>query len=406
LRRLPLRYPSVTSQTQHQGDNGMSSLHILVLTDRDWTHPQGGGTGTNLFGQVTRWTAWGHRVTVIASSYPGAPGLDRVGPVTIHRIGGRSTVFPRTILRQIRRLVPDADVVLEIINGITFLTPLWLRTPRVALIHHIHRHHYVEEMGVRGKLAAWTLETAPLRVLYGNVRFMTVSNASAAGIAALGVPRDRIHVVHNGVESEAFGPGDRAPEPRLLYLGRLKRYKHVEDLLGVVEAVPGAHLDIAGDGDQRGPLEAEIRLRGLEDRVTLHGHVDEQTKRELLQRAWVNLSASTAEGWCLTTMEAAACGTPSVALGVGGIPEAVLHERTGLLARNVDELKEHARRVVEDDDLRDRLGTEALARAREFTWDRTAAHTLAVLRSEAKPALRTPPVITTPTPAERTVGPS
>ena len=44
-------------------------LHILILSDRDWTHPQGGGTGTNLFGQVSRWIAWGHRVT--ASSLKG-----------------------------------------------------------------------------------------------------------------------------------------------------------------------------------------------------------------------------------------------------------------------------------------------------------------------------------------------
>ena len=44
-------------------------LHILVLTDRDWTHPQGGGTGTNLYGQVARWVAWGHRVTVVAGTY-------------------------------------------------------------------------------------------------------------------------------------------------------------------------------------------------------------------------------------------------------------------------------------------------------------------------------------------------
>ena len=49
-------------------------LHILILSDRDWTHPQGGGTGTNLFGQVSRWMAWGHRVSVIACSYPGAAG--------------------------------------------------------------------------------------------------------------------------------------------------------------------------------------------------------------------------------------------------------------------------------------------------------------------------------------------
>src|ERR687886_529053 len=48
----------------------MEPRHILLLTDRDWTHPQGGGTGTNLYGQVSRWIAWGHRVTVVAGAPP------------------------------------------------------------------------------------------------------------------------------------------------------------------------------------------------------------------------------------------------------------------------------------------------------------------------------------------------
>ena len=43
--------------------------------------------------------------------------------------------------------MPDADVALEVINGISFLTPLWLRIPRVALIHHIHRAHYADDSG-------------------------------------------------------------------------------------------------------------------------------------------------------------------------------------------------------------------------------------------------------------------
>ena len=86
-------------------------LHILLLSDRDWTHPQGGGTGTNLGRQVSRWLEWGHRVTVIACSYEGAAPVERDGDLTIHRMGGRSTVFPRAILKQWRGLVPDADVV-------------------------------------------------------------------------------------------------------------------------------------------------------------------------------------------------------------------------------------------------------------------------------------------------------
>src|SRR3954451_25189590 len=201
------------------------ALHILVLTDRDWTHPQAGGTGANLFGQVSRWGAWGRRVSVIASSYRGARSFERIADgLEVHRMGGRSTVWPRAILAQARGLVPDADVALEVINGVTFLTPLWMRTPRVALVHHIHRDHYVEEMGRRGTLAAYLLETAPLRRLYRGSRFLTISRKSARDLAAHGIPLEQIAVGYLGVELEAFGAAEskRATGPTMLYLGRLK----------------------------------------------------------------------------------------------------------------------------------------------------------------------------------------
>jgi glycosyltransferase involved in cell wall biosynthesis len=267
--------------------NGRRPLHILVMSDRDWTHPQSGGTGTNLYGQVSRWIAWGHRVSVIACSYPGAAAREQIGALTLHRVGGRSTVFPRAILRQWRGLVPDADVVLEVVNGVTFLTPLWLRTPRVTLVHHIHRDHYVREMGTAGRVAAFLLETLPLRLLYRRSRFLTISRSSADGIAAHGISRDRIAIAYAGVEIDAFAPDPaaRAPEPTLLYLGRLKRYKRLEVLLDVLASNPGAVLDIAGDGDHRAALEEEIAARGLGDRVRMHGHVSEEQKRELYQRA-------------------------------------------------------------------------------------------------------------------------
>ena len=323
-------------------------MHILVLTDRDWTHPQGGGTGTNLFGQISRWLAWGHRVTVVASSYPGAAAEERIGNLTIHRMGGRATVFPRAIWKLRRGLVPDADVVLEVVNWITFLTPLWMRLPRLTLIHHIHREHYAQELGLFGKIAAFLLETAPLRWLYGGRRFLTLSHAEAANIAEHGIPLDRIEVNYIGVEQDAMEPGERAEKPTLLYLGRLKKYKRIEILLDALEAVPGAVLEIAGDGDHRDDLVAEIGRRGLADRVRMHGFVDEETKTRLMQSAWVNLTASSAEGWCLSVIESAACATPSAALGIGGLPESVVDGETGLLADTPEELAAHTRRLVED----------------------------------------------------------
>ena len=361
--------------------------HILVLTDRDWTHPQGGGTGTNLYGQIARWVAWGHRVTVIAGDYPGAQRTEELAPnLVVHRMGTRLTVFPRAAWATLRGLARDADVVLEVVNGIAFFTPLWwwLRRPRVALVHHVHQDHYVHELGTRGRIAAFLLEHFPLKFLYRGTRVLTISNAAREDLMELGIDGERIHVVYMGVEQEQFHRTERAERPTLLYLGRIKQYKRLEVLLDVLEAIPEAHLEVAGDGSHRPAFEEEIARRGLTDRVTLHGFVEEGEKAELYGRAWVSLTASSAEGWCLTVMEAAACGTPSAALRVGGLSESIVDEQTGVLAETPEELAAKVRELVRSPERRELLGEAAESRARGFTWDRTARENLAVLERAAE----------------------
>jgi glycosyltransferase involved in cell wall biosynthesis len=353
-----------------------NGLHILVLVDRDWHHPQAGGTGTNLWWQVSHWLEWGHRVTVVACAHENGGRIERHGGLTVHRIGTRMTLFPRAIAAVSRGLVPDADVVLEVINGITFLTPLWLRGPRVAFVHHIHRGHYVEELGWPGLPAALALETAPLAALYRRTPFLTVSHASAAEIAAHGIPVEQIEVNYNGIDVDGHRPGRRAERPRLLYLGRLKRYKRLEILLDALLELPGVELDVAGDGDQRPQVEAAIAARGLADRVHLHGFVSDAHKVELLQAAWVHVTASAAEGWSLSVMEAAACETPSVAFAVGGLRESIQHGHTGLLADDAPTLTAHLKLLLGDDELRQRMGEAGRARATELSWERAARQTL------------------------------
>ena len=145
-------------------------------------------------------------------------------------------------------------------------------------------------------------------------------------------------------------------------------------------------LDIAGEGDHRPELEAEIAARGLGDRVVLHGHVSEEFKAELYARSWLNLTASSAEGWCLTVMEAATCGTPSAALRVGGLPESIVDGETGLLADDGPGLTAAVQRLVADDDLRSRMGASARSRAHGFTWERTARESLTLLEETAERA--------------------
>jgi glycosyltransferase involved in cell wall biosynthesis len=360
------------------------ALRILVLVDRDWTHPQTGGNGVSLIGQVGRWAEWGHHVTVVCGEHPGAPAHETFGPnLEVHRMGTRTTVFPRAILAVMRGLGRDADVVLEIVNGITWLTPLWLTKPRVVQILHVHRGIWEREYPGTGLVLHQLLEVLPLRLLYRRARFMTISGVAAEEIAALGLPRERIDVRYCGVDPEPYHHFPRAPEPRLVFVGRLKAYKGVERVMDILDAVPGATLDVVGDGDHLPDLEQEVVRRRLGDRVRFHGYVDDAEKARLYGEAWVNVTASNSEGWSLTVIEAALCGTPSAALAVGGLKESIVPGETGLLADTPEELVRVVAALLADPEERQRLGEAAERRAKTFTWEATAAANLATLELEA-----------------------
>jgi glycosyltransferase involved in cell wall biosynthesis len=359
-------------------------MHILILTDRDWDHPEAGGTGIHLTGSVWSWLEAGHKVTIIAGGFPDCQPVEKHGDLTIHRIGNRKTVFPRTIINGIFGRLPKVDVTLEIINGITWMSPIWLRGPRVTLIHHVHKGQYHDEMGLKGPLAAWMFETAPLRRLYRGSRFLTVSQATKDEIVSEHrVPAESITVVNPGVYSDQFITASETSEPTMLYLGRVKAYKRVEHLLDVLEAVDGLSLDIVGDGNHRENLEADVTARGLGKRVRFHGHVSEEEKCRLLATAWVAVTASAAEGWSSSTIEAAASATPSVAHPVGGLKESIIDGQTGIHAEDVPEMITAIRSLIEDEELRLRLGRQARERAQSLTWERSAQGILDVLLEAA-----------------------
>ena len=239
----------------------------------------------------------------------------------------------------------------------------------------MHRDHYVEELGRPGKVAAFLLETAPLRLLYRGSRFLTISKASADDIAAHGIPADQIDVNYIGVELDAFGPERvaRTDSRRCSTSAGSSATSGSSCCSTCSRAYPGAVLDIAGEGDHRPELEAEIAERGLGDRVRMHGHVDEETQARAAP---------------------ALLGEPDGVVGRGlvpdrdggrGVRDAERGDR-GRRAARVDRARAHrpagattARsspstyaRLVRDDELRERLGRARASAARDFTWDRAA----------------------------------
>ena len=99
-----------------------------------------------------------------------------------------------------RGLARDADVVLEVVNGIAFLTPLWLRNRGVTLVHHIHRDHYVTELGRVGAVAALVAgDAAAEAALRRRAVPDDLARRRRPTSSTLGVPEEDVHVGYLGV---------------------------------------------------------------------------------------------------------------------------------------------------------------------------------------------------------------
>jgi glycosyltransferase involved in cell wall biosynthesis len=149
--------------------------------------------------------------------------------------------------------------------------------------------------------------------------------------------------------------------------------EHAIDLVAdLAPRWPKLRLELVGAGPWLDPLRAHARNRGVEDRVTLHGWVDEADKHEILARSWLHLCPSVKEGWGIVIMEAAAHGVPSVAYrSAGGVGESIVESRTGLLADDFPQFVAHVESLLSSKDLRDEMGEAGRVRAGQFDWERS-----------------------------------
>lgn len=368
-------------------------LRILVVNWLDRENPQAGGAEIHfheIFGRLAR---RGHDVTLLCSGWSGAPPRAELDGIEVHRVGGRHTFTLRAApyYRRTLRSRPF-DVIVEDLNKIPLFTPLWARPPVVALVHHLFGATAFREASVPVAAAVWAAERLIPRV-YRNVPIQAISESTADDLARRGLPRRNIVIIHNGVDLERFRPDPRVPKfeaPAFLYVGRLKRYKGLEGILDVVTELVGrgeaVYWIVAGKGDHERALRKRVRRMRLRSVVDFRGFVSEAEKIELLRRAWAVLYPSPKEGWGITNIEAAACGTPVIASDSPGLRDSVGHGISGLLVPHGDRdaWVEAILRLVWEPGLRDQLSRGAVEFAQRFSWDRAADETEAHLRLVAE----------------------
>lgn len=365
-------------------DRSGPALRILVVNWQDRENPQGGGAETHLHETFGRLAARGHRVSLLASGWPGAPPRVELDGIEVHRAGGRysfSLAAPWYFRRNLAR--ERWDVVVEDLNKVPLFTPLWTGAPVTLLVHHLFGATAFHEASFPVAAATWLLER-PVPRVFARTPTVAVSESTREDLARRGMDRGLIEVIPNGMDLGALVPpadGARYPEPTVVYLGRLKRYKGVDLILRAVARLRAEGVSvrclIGGKGDYERELQALAARLELGDAVRFLGFVSEAEKKEMFQRAWVHALASPKEGWGIANLEAAACGTATVASDAPGLRDSVVDGETGLLVPHGDvpALAAALARILGDPGLRDRLGAQARAFAERFSWDASALAT-------------------------------
>ncbi|KKR90991.1 MAG: hypothetical protein UU42_C0027G0008, partial [Candidatus Woesebacteria bacterium GW2011_GWA1_41_13b] len=152
----------------------------------------------------------------------------------------------------------------------------------------------------------------------------------------------------------------------------------------VLKKKPGAKLIIAGWGTEASGLIDSVMRGKSRRRIHIMGPVTETEKRMLLSRSWLFVNPSIGEGWSIAVIESNVHGTPAVAFNVSGLSESIIDGKTGILAKDREDLIEKILEIINNKKLRDTMSKEARTWAENFNWDKAASHTLGIIEKQLK----------------------
>lgn len=297
----------------------------------------------------------------------------------------RSSFAPRAVLairRRMRAVAPDlvhfADARAHKLGALA--STRRPHPPRVVT-------RRVNKVLRRGRFTRW---------LYGRAveAVVAISKAVREKVLAVGVPPERVHVVHDGVDPARYAglharraaaratlglPAEALVVVCAARLDPRKGQSHlVRAFRDVAARTPGARLLMAGEGPERAALERTVAALDLGEVVLMPGRLD---IRDALAAADAACVPSLNEGFSVFALEAQAAGLPVVASRAGGLLESVAHEESGVLCAPGDEGAWSAalERVLTDEALRHRMGAAGRERvARQFTARHMAEATAGV----------------------------
>jgi len=352
-------------------------LRLLIIT---FDPPESvGGVEGRAIGYVRQLRRTG-KVVEIASFAPSVkPFVEQFqGGGEIHRFSSKISSVPRSLLAIIKMMHSKRiDTVFFLSGGVTLYGNLLL--------------FFCKFTGVRSAIFTYGKDTLTARHGFASRGFLGVAqfladkvvvNSMFTSTLLLGRTR-KVAILYPGVDASVMRiPEDgQTAKDTILFVGRLVERKGVGDLLDALsllkDDLPALRLEVVGNGPERTKLESKANELGLAERVTFFG---ELRGAELYRRyAKCTLFAMPSktlsddvEGFGTVFLEAGLFAKPSVGTRSGGIPEAVLDGKTGILVNegDVSGLAAALKNLLVNADLARTLGDNARERVLQgFTWE-------------------------------------
>lgn len=357
----------------------------ILLTTNGFS-PETGGIQNYCYQLTKNLTSLGEEIIVLAPRGEGDSDFDKKEKFKIIRI--RKKVCSRlTFLSILRR-----ERIEKILVGcgshyvrLASLSNLLLKIPYNIIV-------YLEEILPieRRKIIQKSFKRAS--------KIITICHFAKEKLVEIGIPKDKIMVIHPGVDPEKFNPRLDSSKIReeynledkkvILTISRLGKYKGhsnvIRALPRVLETVPNSVYLVVGSGQEEGRLKGLVDKLELGDKVIFTGEVKEEELPLYYVACDVFIMPSAIEGFGIVYLEANACGKPVIGGRAGGISDAIIDGETGLLVDpfDINQIAEALVKLLTNPELAQSLGKKGRERIeRELNWREITQRIRKIIRS-------------------------
>ncbi len=354
-------------------------IRILWFNHRDIMSNNAGGAERSIMEIGRRLAKIGFDIHLASVNQGNMKAYEEIEGIKIHR--SKSNIKAHISVRKtIRDINPDI-IIDDMAHVVPWLSASVSKKPVIVFFHHLHARTLQGQVSKPMAFALKRIEKM-YKIFYRDSIFITESETSANDLETLGIKPGNIRRILPGVDHALFKPAKKTDACSLVYFSGMRNYKRpwlaVEAFDKAKELYPDASIKVIGAGPSlNSTIEAAKRSVYTKD-ISFMGRISAEEVSANVSSSWVNLQTSMAEGFGVSMLEAAACGTPTIAIKAPGVSEIVERFHFGKTIESMEEFDEAFKDVCENIG---KFSEEAYKSAMAFSWDACASEWASTIRS-------------------------